>query len=447
MFLFSNKSIRNESNNAKNYRIYDIILDHEDEELLNQPCRIVQDFYERKSLPNFFVPLPPNNVIRNIYRQELTRAFIGINIDCLRKYSHEPDLNSKFQNTQKTLLSYYNPTNNHETITESTQSPHIPLKPYLYCDNINDSQILLQFFMFKCQPKISQQFEPLFATFALYAFHEGKVMCISESVTWDLTPNLIKENYSFHYSRNIDNSLNTVNVNKSTSDEIGKSTRSPSKFSHSNQSCILNIPNELNHNDVYLLCHISKILTGSNESVISAYQRKIKIDEKKHIEASSRLRNYRQVIGFSIIKVFNEQYQCGNNGGDKITVPVFAMKQSLDKAKLGSLIRDLFPVDQRSLPIPASSLISKCNLNVLEIEFIIRIINKTAVSTSTKIQASKLNYVFILSLLNSPLRMDKFIIYDLFIFILNVFNLLNFYISLYLLFRLTRAHPVITTVD
>lgn len=179
--------------------------------------------------------------------------------------------------------------------------------------------------------------EPIFGTVSLYALNkrgDGDLVKIAETFNFDATPNDIRHTFQHVYRAN---TLNDLSLNDSNIplhfNPIGNISK-----------CLFTFPTELqNTQDIFLVIELSKVLTGDPDRSLLPY---IYPDKKNLFGGSSaneansmqevctRLRKFRQPLGISVVKVFNDGqvFQNQNSGG--CILSVFALKYCLNDAGL-----------------------------------------------------------------------------------------------------------------
>jgi hypothetical protein len=179
--------------------------------------------------------------------------------------------------------------------------------------------------------------EPIFGTVSLYCLSKrgdgGELVKIAETFNFDATPNEIRHNFQHVYRANTvnDKSLNDTNL--------------PLHFNSitTNSKCLFSFPTELlATQDIFLVIELSKVLTGDPDRSLLPYVN----PDKKNIfggnsdtsslqETCTRLRKFRQPLGISVMKVFNDGqiFQNQNSPGGCV-LSVFALKYCLSDAGL-----------------------------------------------------------------------------------------------------------------
>ena len=283
---------------------------------------------------------------------EYTRSYVGVTVG-----SNEPDIiNSVYdiglEDNSLNIIRNYHPCH---CSWPSNGKKNIPLdlKKYLVGKNTDDKCILVKFFY--CNLRRSP-FEPIFMSLILFCFQDGNFVRISESHHWDITPKQVKPRYPFIYPN------------------ISQSEYMSNYQLYENSPCIFSIPSDLANENVFIVVQLSKVLSGNTESALAPYQKtsnNLKLDETKHIESCERLQDYRQTLGFGVIRVFDENGVCGQHGGPNVSFPIYALKQATTDSELGQFIQELFPIGQSATNTAATAV--KVKLETLEFEPIITI--------------------------------------------------------------------------
>ena len=184
--------------------------------------------------------------------------------------------------------------------------------------------------------------EPIFGTVTLYALSkrgDSDLIKITETFNFDATPTDIRHTFQHVYRAN---SANDLTLNDSNI---------PLHFNPISiiSKCLFTFPTELQKTqDIFLVVELSKVLTGDPDRSLLPYIN----PDKKYIFGSSsttetnsmqeictRLRKFRQPLGISVVKVFNENqvFQNQNSPGGCV-LSVFALKHCLNDAGLKQVI-------------------------------------------------------------------------------------------------------------
>jgi hypothetical protein len=240
--------------------------------------------------------------------------------------------NEKIGGTEsKNILKHYHP-NHPKWPSDFKNSYNFQFNDYLLGKNVLDRCVVMQFL--KPYTKL-QMFEPLFVTLTVYAFTGEVFVRLTESRQYDITPPNIRDKYPFIYKGG-----------KFTATD--ESNNFPLTFS---------VPVTTAHDDLFVIAQVNRILANPADKAPSAYQKGVSTlvqsDIDKHVESCFRLKNYRQSLAFSVIKVFDNQYRCSQNGGASYTCPLYVVKQPLSDAQIGLCVREIFPCGHMStIPTP-----------------------------------------------------------------------------------------------
>jgi hypothetical protein len=180
--------------------------------------------------------------------------------------------------------------------------------------------------------------EPIFGTVSLYCLNKrgdgGDLVKIAETFNFDSTPNDIRHNFQHIYRANTSNDKSLTESNLPLHfNPIGNISK-----------CLFSFPSELLlSQDLFLVIELSKVLTGDPDKSLLPYVN----PDKKNIfggnnmetnslqETCTRLRKFRQPLGISVMKVFNDGqiFQNHTTPGASF-LPVSALKYCLSDAGL-----------------------------------------------------------------------------------------------------------------
>jgi hypothetical protein len=329
-----------------------IILSKEQGSFLLQENVLKQEFSGRQEVPRYF----PRSVFdnraeeesRRVIREEFTRSFITISV-----YSDQPDVIESVSDSRdydasssSCIFHQYQPFYpSWPSTLRNTVVTQPKLKNYIHGETIDDRSILVKL----KQVTYKHRFEPLFGSICLYCFlADGSFVRITEVHRFDLTSNPVRLKYSFLYNHKGD----------FASDE--------------NSPCLLSIPRDISFENLFLVTTVTKVLTGAPDICVAPYLKgctNLKIDEAKHIELTKRLQDYRQTVGFGVLRVFDEQERCGQHGGKNVSFPMFAYRSAMTDNQLGYLIRELIPISHAS-PVPTPMTIQKAKAELIDMDII-----------------------------------------------------------------------------
>eukprot|EP01038_Epipyxis_sp_PR26KG_P007484 gene7484-10199_t len=198
---------------------------------------------------------------------------------------------------------------------------------------------------------LKNQFEPVFGTFSVYSIINDEFTRISESFSFDATPESVRKQYPLVYEPS--------SVDPSTSERSSKfQNYSFYVGDGSGSGKFVNtfniiIPEEfkMKRKDIFIVVHLSKILSSDAEKAIAPYKSSFLPDLQKHREACYRLIKFRQPFGIGIVKIMDELGKIGltlQTPAINLNFPIFAVRSSMNDAALGQLAKEIFPVEGNS---------------------------------------------------------------------------------------------------
>lgn len=72
------------------------------------------------------------------------------------------------------------------------------------------------------------------------------------------------------------------------------------------RKALFELPADLKNDNLFLVAHLTKVLSGDGDKAIEPYVKKAKLDAAKVEEACRRLANYRQPLAYGAIRVFDQ---------------------------------------------------------------------------------------------------------------------------------------------
>lgn len=229
----------------------------------------------------------------------------------------------------QSILKCYNPS--YSQWFSSFRKVPRDFKPFLSGEVATDSNLLIRVNKCEVRSKPSEFFEPLFASATLYSTINEEFHRISETFHFDLTPNKIRKEYSFAYTRDENKfpSLPSKGTCFSVADASGGADPHLCMF-------LALIPEEIKFTTVYLVIQINKVLTTDGDKAIAPYLPRAAppAELKKAKVSAERLRTFRQPIGIGAVKLYDENSQLQVGAPLNSTVQVYSHKVCCNDAAI-----------------------------------------------------------------------------------------------------------------
>lgn len=208
----------------------------------------------------------------------------------------------------------------------STFRKHYPEnKVHMLTPSYYDFSMLLK--IHKCAIK-QKPFEPIFGSVCFYAFINDEFHRVTESFYFDATQESVRRSFKRAYAPggNTD-----TDFSYSVADVTGT-------HSHLNMFA-MNLPKELRNGELYMVIQLSKILSSDPDKALLPYLSKgtLPSDQQKHRDACERLSHFRQPLGFSVSKLFDENGKLLIPWMGRNALPVYAQRVCLNDMLIGQV--------------------------------------------------------------------------------------------------------------
>ena len=195
-------------------------------------------------------------------------------------------------------------------------------------------------------------FEPMFGSMSLYSMNkkiDTDMTKISECFHFDATPQSLRSSYENIYKTDLNPQSQGKDVDSQVINPLSDCSR-----------CMFCIPsNIIETHDIYLIVHVSKILTGDPDKALHPY---INPDKKSFLGNPSsdtllkdsivncnRLHRFRQSVGVCAVKVFDSD---GSVNKEKVgmVAPIYPLRNSCSDVSLKHLIQEIHAEEKNASP-------------------------------------------------------------------------------------------------
>lgn len=198
------------------------------------------------------------------------------------------------------------------------------------------------------QHQVSDLTEPVFANLALYSFNSGSgsngststISRISESLHIDLSPDHIRARFAYVYE-GIDGSKDAPLSDRAVPVKSEKSRTATGRDAITttiSEHCVVNLPSNIAKSELYLVVQLTKVLTPESEKtgsrLRSTREERVVTDPD---EAYRRLRNFRQIVGLGVMKVYTSAEGVVAGDGDALRCIISPVKSSVSASVIAQV--------------------------------------------------------------------------------------------------------------